>query len=267
MTKQEIEEIIRRNIRTNGRGEITARVMAGVLESFVAYTDSEEDKFAILCRELAAAFNLLVQEMENKFENKADALEAALEQFCSNLLTVNFQPWAEALAGALTDKMDLTKSAADNAKTAADGAKDKAIDAKNAADNAKTAADNAKTAADNAKTAADDAKAVAGEAKTAANGAKTAIDDASDGVAAALDAILLGNETPYLSLSNTLTLAGAANFIQALAPVPSGTIAVASDAFDLLEADTTEYEYGGETYTGIIALAEAKGWSVIDSNL
>lgn len=309
MTKEEIEQIIRDNIKTNGRGEITARVMAGVLESFVAYTDSQADAFEGLCRALAAAFEVLVTELEGKFETKAEALEAAFEAFTTNLLENQFEPWAENLASVLTQLMRETKAAAldakdaallaktaaegastasGQAKTAAETAATKSTQAKDAADTAatksteaKTAAEGAQTKATEAKTAAEGADTKAGEAKaaaldakaestlakTAANGAKTAIENTSDGIAGALDAILLGNEAPYLSLSNNLTLAGAANFIQALAPVLSGTIAVASDAFDLLEADTTEYSYDGNTYTGIIALAEAKGWAVIDSNL
>ena len=178
MTREEIEAIIRRCIRTNGRGEITAKVMAAVLEAFVTYTDSTEDKFIELVQALADAFSALVEEMEGKFENKADALEAALEQFCSNLLTNNFEPWAEALATALGNKMDLTKDAADDAKTAAISAKDSAQTASGKADDAKTAAVDAKAAAQTASQKADDAKTAAGQAKTAAETASGKADDA-----------------------------------------------------------------------------------------
>ena len=179
MTREEIEQIIRENIRTNGRGEITARVMAGVLESFVLYTDTQAEDFAELCRQLAAAFNALVVEMEGRFETKAEALEAAMEAFCSDLLNNHFIPWAEGLAGSLSDKMDLTKEAADAAKAAA-------LEAKAASNLAKTAAGDAKDAALDAK----DNAALAAEKSTAA---KAAIDAAADGIAEALNIIREGN--------------------------------------------------------------------------
>lgn len=179
MTREEIEQIIRENIRTNGRGEITARVMAGVLESFVLYTDTQAEDFAELCRQLAAAFNALVVEMEGRFETKAEALEAAMEAFCSDLLNNHFIPWAEGLAGSLSDKMDLTKEAADAAKAAA-------LEAKAASNLAKTAAGDAKDAALDAK----DNAALAAEKSTAA---KAAIDSAADGIAEALNIIREGN--------------------------------------------------------------------------
>ncbi len=221
MTRQEIEEIIRSNIRTNGRGEITARVMAGVLDSFVTYTEGQADAFAELCRQLAASFNALVEEMEGKFEDKSEALEAALEQFCSDLLNNHFIPWADGLAQSLSDKMDTAKDAALDAMTASTEAKDAALtaveksnEAKTAAldakalaqsaadkaDDARTAALGAKASADDAKTAADGAKASADGAKTAADGAKEsaddakdAINDAADGIAEALEIIREGN--------------------------------------------------------------------------
>lgn len=159
MTREEIEQIIRENIRTNGRGEITARVMAGVLESFVNYTDTQAEDFAELCRQLAAAFNALVVEMEGRFETKAEALEAAMEAFCSDLLNNHFIPWAEGLAGSLSDKMDLTKEAAEAARAAALEAKAGSI--------------------------------LAAEKSTAA---KAAIDSAADGIAEALLIIREGNK-------------------------------------------------------------------------
>lgn len=187
MTREEIEQIIRENIRTNGRGEITARVMAGVLESFVNYTDTQAEDFAELCRQLAAAFNALVQEMEGRFETKADALEAAMEAFCSDLLNNHFIPWAEGLAGSLSDKMDLTKEAADAAKAAA-------LEAKAASLEGKAAADQAGAKADEAKTAALDAKAGANVASEKSTAAKAAIDSAADGIAEALLIIREGNK-------------------------------------------------------------------------
>ena len=171
MTKEEIEEIIRNNIKTNGRGEITARVMAGVLESFVSYTDSQADAFEALCRALAASFSALVTEMEGRFETKADALEAAFEAFTTDLLENHFEPWAETLASTLTQLMRETKAAA--------------LDAKTAALDAKTAADGASTASGQAKAAADAAAADASDAKDASILAKVAAETASDGAVAA----------------------------------------------------------------------------------
>lgn len=108
MTREEIEQIIAANIRTNGRGEITAKVMAGVLSSFVDYTDSLSEKFVAMCNALADSFTVLVEEMEGTFEQKAEALELAFatkadelegkfEDFCTALLDENFKPWAESL--------------------------------------------------------------------------------------------------------------------------------------------------------------------------
>lgn len=186
MTREEIEQIIRENIRTNGRGEITAKVMAGVLESFVNYTDTQAEDFAELCRQLAAAFNTLVQEMEGRFETKADALEAAMEAFCSDLLNNHFIPWAEGLAGSLSDKMDLTKAAAE-------AARDAALEAKAASLEGKAAADQAGAKADDAKTAALEAKAGSILAAEKSTAAKAAIDSAADGIAEALLIIREGN--------------------------------------------------------------------------
>lgn len=124
MTREEIEQIIKQNIRTNGRGEITAKVMAGVLASFVEYTDGLSAEFVALCNALADAFTAQVGELETKFEGKADALEAAFENFVNDLLNNHFEPWAEALANDLKALMRETKAAADGAKDAIDTAAD-----------------------------------------------------------------------------------------------------------------------------------------------
>lgn len=185
MTKEEIEVIIAQNIRTNGRGEITARVMAGVLYDFVAYVDTSTDDFEELVRAMADAYSALVEEMEGKFEDKADALEAAFEAFSSALLTDQFEPWADALARALTAKMNDAKAAADDAKTAALDAKASAQSAAGKSDDAKTAALEGKAAAQTASGKADDAKTAAVDAKTAAQSADT---KAGEAKAAALEA-------------------------------------------------------------------------------
>ncbi len=150
MTRQEIEEIIARNIRTNGRGEITARVMAGVLYDFLAYTDTLAEDFAALCNALADAFTVLVTQMEGdmeaanaelerKFETEAGVLEGRFEAFCTDLLENKFEPWAEGMEGrfqqlaeALLQRMGETKSAAQDAKGAANDAKTASGEAKEA---------------------------------------------------------------------------------------------------------------------------------------
>lgn len=246
MSKQEIEEIIRKYIRPNGHGEITAKVMAGVLEAFVSYTDSEEDKFAELCRELAAAFAALVEDMEGKFENKADALEAALELFCTNLLNNEFVPWAEGLSRSLSDKMDLTKGAADDAKTAS-------LDAKSAAEGAYTKAGEAKTAAQDAadkslqaKTAADTASSKSDAAKTAADGAKAAIDEAADGVDEALE--ILRGIAPFM--------------------VPSGVKFGGSSVTEFpASMDFSDVHDGNSLFQGCSSLQKAPAVSVSKANM
>lgn len=173
MTREEIEQIIKTNIRTNGRGEITARVMAGVLTSFVTYTDTLSADFAALVNAIADAFTVTVEELEEKFqteaaaleakfEGRADSLESAFEAFCRDLLENHFEPWADNLATALLEKMDLTMAAADAAKAAASTAAEKST------------------------------------------AAKTAIDEAADGVAEALDIIRRGNQDPVIVVPNGL---------------------------------------------------------------
>ena len=193
MTREEIEQIIRQNIRTNGRGEISARVMAGVLTSFVEYTDTLSADFIRLCNALADAFTVQVGELEEKFEGKADALEAAFEAFVNDLLNNHFEPWAETLANDLKALMRETKAAAVEASTKAGGARTAAETAAGKADEAKAASMQAKAAADNASDKAVLAKSAADDAKTAADGAKAAIDTAADGIAEALDLIRDGN--------------------------------------------------------------------------
>ena len=179
MTRDEIERIISENIRTNGRGEITAVVMAGVLHDFVSYTDTLNEDFQSLVNTLADAFTVLVEQMEGDVETKMTALETAFEDFTTDLLDNHFEPWANQLATALQAKMDDVKAAALAAKTAAEGADSKAGEAKDAALQAKAAADDASTKAGDAKDAALLAKAASEDASTKSGEAKAAALDAS----------------------------------------------------------------------------------------
>lgn len=196
MTRDEIEQIIRENIRTNGRGEITARVMAGVLESFVNYTDSQAETFAALCEQLAVSFSALVTEMEGKFETKAEALEASFEAFTTALLEEHFEPWAENLASTLTELMRATKDAAETAA-------EKAAEAKAASLQAKAAADAASADSALAKGAAEDAAVKSAQAKDA-------IDVAADGISEALEIIREGNQNSKIVVPNGLKFGNSA---------------------------------------------------------
>lgn len=179
MTREEIEQIIAQNIKTNGRGEITAQVMAGVLNSFISYTDTLTEDYTALVNSLSDSFRVLVEELEDKFEVKAEAVEKAMEDFCKDLLENHFEPWADALAAELKTLMADTKAAALAAKTAAEGASTKSGEAKDAALLAKTAAEDASTKSDDAKAAALAAKAAAEDASVKSTDAKTAAEDAS----------------------------------------------------------------------------------------
>ncbi len=259
MTREEIEQIIKKNIRTNGRGEITARVMAGVLESFVTYTDSQTAAFQALCEALADSFSALVEEMEGKFESKADALEAAMEAFCTDLLENHFIPWAEGLAGSLSDKMDLTKAAAEAAKTAADGAKASSDLAKEYAQSADRNAFEAKNNSLNAKISAD-------IAATHSLQTKEKIAAVEDDVTEALNIIREGNQdAPAVHVRGILEdTTPVYNILDWIAD-PAGTLFLYPDDYALALADETEYIYNGQTYIGIVAYAAAKGWNIAEN--
>ncbi len=68
-----------------------------------------------------------------------------------------------------------------------------------------------------------------------------------------------------LSLSSAihLTLQSVVNIVTEAAAVNTAqTLTLHANAYARAQADTEVYEYNGNTYTGIIALANAKGWTI-----
>lgn len=229
MTREEIDQIIAENIRTNGQGEITAEVMAQVLVSMLDYTDTQSEDFATLVQALADTFQSWADELARQLNDKMDdtkqaaldakaaaqsadtksgeAKQAALDAKDSADSAKTLANNASAKAGWAKSSSDAAKTAAEAAAQAATGAETKAGQAKDSADLAKQSADDAKTMAQDAKTAgqhaadyaleaktqAQSASTNASQAKTAANGAKDAINEAADGLAEALEIIRNGN--------------------------------------------------------------------------
>lgn len=62
---------------------------------------------------------------------------------------------------------------------------------------------------------------------------------------------------------NNITLASMINLVNGLLPVDvARRIKLEADVLARMQADTATYTWNGQTYTGIIALANAKGWTV-----
>ncbi len=63
--------------------------------------------------------------------------------------------------------------------------------------------------------------------------------------------------------SSALTLQSIVNIVTEVAAVTTAkTLTLHADAYARAQADTANYEYEGNTYTGIISLANAKGWTI-----